>query len=277
MVPFLLTNEKNMPHPVSLRVTFIIAGLAHPAGFALAETPGQSLPMPLVADYQLGGGYTPSDGVTVVVRDSTATPAPGLFNICYVNGYQTQPGANWPAELLVPGPDGKPLADPNWPDEYLIDVATPEHRARNFDLVLPILQSCADKGFDAVEFDNLDSYTRSEGHMTLDHSIAFAKLLVEATHNLGLAAGQKNTAELGTKGRDEIGFDFAIAEECYRWNECAAYTDVYADQVIGIEYTDDLRGTFADACADPARPRSLILRDRMLVPSGHPDHVFDRC
>lgn len=259
------------------RLPLLLGALGLATGTANADTNRPSLPAQLIVDYQLGGDYPPPDGVTAVVRDSTATPAPGLFNICYINGYQTQPGATWPTALLVPGPDGKPLADAGWPDEYLLDVSTADHRTQNLRLLLPALQSCADKGFDAVEFDNLDSYTRSDGVLTLDHSIAFATLLVGAVHGMGLIAGQKNTSELGTTGRDVIGFDFAVAEECHRWDECAAYTDVYGDQVIGIEYTDDLRGSFADACADPARPRSLILRDRMLVPAGNPDYAFAHC
>lgn len=44
-------------------------------------------------DYQLGGAYTPPTGVRTVVRDRTAAPAPGLYNICYVNAYQAQPDA----------------------------------------------------------------------------------------------------------------------------------------------------------------------------------------
>ena len=45
--------------------------------------------------------------MTVVVRDSTDMPEPGLYSICYVNGFQTQPGAEWTVELLV---DGAPQA-----------------------------------------------------------------------------------------------------------------------------------------------------------------------
>jgi hypothetical protein len=216
--------------------------------------------------------------VTVVVRDSTAEPEAGYFNICYVNGFQTQPGVSWPRELLVPGADGKPLADPGWPDEFMLDTSTPEARAANLERVLPAIDMCAAKGFDAVEFDNLDSYTRSEGYLTLDDAIDFSTLLVGAARDRGLPAGQKNTAELGVLGRDVVGFSFAVAEECHRWDECAAYTDVYGpDQVLGIEYDDDLRGTFSDACADPGRPGSLILRDRMLLPEGGQGYVFDTC
>lgn len=236
------------------------------------------LPPGALADYQLGGGYAPPAGVTVVVRDSTDEPAPGLFSICYVNGFQTQPGVNWPADLLVRGPDGKPFADPDWPDEYLLDISTAAKRKDNLERLMPMIRACADKGFDAVEFDNLDSYTRSGGSLALADAVAFATLLVQAAAELGLPAGQKNTAELGRRGRDQVGFSFAVAEGCHRWDECATYTRVYgADQVLGIEYDGDLRGSFAEACDDPDRPASLILRDRDLAPKGAAGHVFQAC
>lgn len=235
------------------------------------------LPPGALADYQLGGAYPPSDGVTVVVRDSTDWPEPGYFNICYVNGFQTQPGADWPAELLVKGRDGLPLADPDWPDEFLLDIGSPGQRMANLARVMPALKACADKGFDAVEFDNLDSYTRSNGRLSKRDALDFARLLIMAATDLGLPAGQKNAAGLASSGR-RAGFSFAVVEECDRWSECAAYTWVYGRaQVIGIEYADNLRGTFAKACANPHRPGSLILRDRMLVPAGAPGHVFEAC
>lgn len=253
---------------VALALGAALPALADPA----------ALPKGALADYQLGGGYPPPAGVTVVVRDSTDQPAPGVFNICYVNGFQTQPGDDWPAALLVPGPDGAPLADPGWPDEFLLELSTPENRSANLDRLLPTLRACADKGFDAVEFDNLDSYTRSEGRLDLEDAVAFATELTKAAAALGLPAGQKNTSQLGRRGPDEIGFAFAVAEECHRWDECAAYTGVYGrDQVLGIEYADDLRGSFDDACADPDRPGSLVLRDRMLSEPGSADYVFKSC
>lgn len=245
------------------------------AGPAWAEGP---LPPGALADYQLGGGYPPAPGVTVVVRDATDLPEPGLFNICYVNGFQTQPRADWPADLLLQAPDGTPLADPDWPDEFLLDIGSDRAREANVQRLWTTLQRCADKGFDAVEFDNLDSYTRSGGRLNQGDALAFARLLVAAADALGLPAGQKNTAELGALGRDEAGFAFAVTEACHRWDECAAYTRVYGkDQVLGIEYADDLRGTFAEACADPDRPGSLILRDRLLTGPRHRDYLFDAC
>ncbi len=53
--------------------------------------------------------------------------------------------------------------DPSWTGEYLIDFSTAERRARAADWVAPMVQTCKDKGFDAVEFDECDSYTAGYG------------------------------------------------------------------------------------------------------------------
>lgn len=237
------------------------------------------LPLPpnAVADYQLGGSYTPPVKVNVVVRDSTELPANGLYNICYVNGFQTQPGASWPKNLLVRGADGTALADPNWPDEYLLNISSAHLRDLILDRLKATISTCAETGFDAVEFDNLDSYTRSKGALTVEDAVAFARLLVRAAHDNGLAAGQKNAPDLSDVGRSEIGFEFVVAEECHRFDECAAYTRTYGDQVIDIEYAGRLRGSFADVCADAQTPRDTVLRDLELSPPGHAQYAYDHC
>ena len=81
-----------------------------------------------VADYQLGGTYPPASTVQIVTRDRTERPAPGRYNICYVNAFQTQPGeltfwkSKHPSLLLRDG--GAPLIDENWPDEVILDIRT---------------------------------------------------------------------------------------------------------------------------------------------------------
>ena len=235
------------------------------------------MPSVIKADYQLGGEYTPAAGVNVVVRDSTGQPAPGLFNICYINGFQSQPESDWPKVLLLLDAKGKPIADENWPDEYLLDISTGAKREAILGRLVPVIAACAAKGFKAVEFDNLDSYTRSRGRLTLADAVAFAKMLVVATKSAGMAAGQKNAADLSQRGRSEIGFTFAVSEECHRWDECRAYTAVYGSQIINIEYSDDLRGTFEKVCADAETPKSTILRDRMLERKGGAGYIYRRC
>jgi hypothetical protein len=76
------------------------------------------------------------------------------------------------------------------------------------------------------------------------------------------------------RGRDEAGFDFAVAEECAQYDECAAYTAVYGTAVLDVEYTDE---GFAAACADPGRPASTIRRDRTLTTPDAPAYAFATC
>ncbi len=248
---------------------------------ASTALPSSAIALPpsgAVPDYQLGGAYDPSPGVGIVGRDRGAEPAPGVYSICYVNGFQTQPGEldAWPRELLLQR-DGEVVFDPDWPDEALIDTSSAAHREKIADTVIPWIEGCADAGFDAVEFDNLDSYSRSGGSLSLEDNLALAALLVDAAHAVGLAAGQKNAAEDAAMLHERADFDFAVAEECAAYEECSAYTAVYADHVIDIEYADELPRPFAEMCADDSSPDSMVLRDRDLVTPEDDAYAFETC
>ncbi|NQX26548.1 endo alpha-1,4 polygalactosaminidase [Microbacteriaceae bacterium VKM Ac-2854] len=248
-------------------------------GLTACSAAPTAFPADGVADYQLGGAYDPPAGVTIVERDSDAEPAEGRYSICYVNGFQSQPGQGeeWLDAGLVLLADGEAVIDENWPDEMLLDTSTPQARAAIAERIGAVIDSCAEKGFDAVEIDNLDSDTRSNGALTDEDNRALATLYVQRAHAAGLAIGQKNTADRAEEYADDPGFDFAVSEECFTFDECAAYTDAYGADVIDIEYTDDLRGDFADVCADPATPPISLLRDRELVPAEHPGYVYEHC
>ncbi|WP_235497272.1 endo alpha-1,4 polygalactosaminidase [Agreia sp. Leaf283] len=234
------------------------------------------------ADYQLGGSYDIDADVKIVTRDSTSEPAEGVYSICYVNGFQSQPGDDerWVVDnpdLVLRDDDGTAIIDPNWPDEFILDTSTPEKRQRISRMIGASIEACADQGFDAVEIDNLDTYSRSEGRLSIDDNLALAKLFADRAHGRAMAIGQKNSAELGDRGRSAANFDFAVTEECFRFEECGAYADVYGTAVIDIEYTDDLPVPFDEVCASDDRPATTILRDRDLVAKGEPEHVFEHC
>lgn len=227
------------------------------------------LPEPGAAfDYQIGGAYPPPAGVRAVSRDRAAKPAPGVYNICYVNAFQAQPDAEgwWQAhhpDLLLRDVGGTPVVDEDW-DEVLLDISTAAKRKRLVGIVGKWIDGCAEAGFQAVEADNLDSNERSDGLLTAGDNVAFGKLLAARAHAAGLAIGQKNAAELAGQGR-RAGFDFAVAEECGQYDECGAYADAYDDRVFDIEYRAD---GLAAACADWGERLSVILRDLDVVPAG---------
>jgi hypothetical protein len=232
-------------------------------------------------DYQLGGAYTPQSSVRIVDRDRTAAPAAGKYNICYVNGFQTQDSEAdfWTKQhpdLLVKNSSGNPIKDPDWP-EYILDTSTSAKRSALLGIVGPWIDGCALAGYQGLEIDNLDSYTRSAKKLTLQNNIDFATALVARAHSKGLAVGQKNTAELAATGKQKIGFDFAVTEECQRYNECSTYTDVYGDNVIEIEYTDYARSKYTAACAAQGKRISVILRDRDVVPPANKAYRYEAC
>lgn len=230
-------------------------------------------------DYQLGGAYPPPAGVGVVVRDRTEPPVPGAYNICYVNAFQTQPHRtgwwrrHYPGLLLRA--HGREVRDAAW-GETLLDTSTPRKRRAIARIVGRWIDRCAAAGFRAVEPDNLDSYARSRGRLTPVHNLRLAGLLARRAHRHGLAIAQKNAAELSGRAHRR-GLDFAVAEECAVWRECSAYTRVYGDHVLEIEYTDNGLPTYPAACRAAAGRRAVLLRDRDLVPAGRPGYAYRSC
>jgi hypothetical protein len=260
-----------------------------PAG-TLAAARWEPPPVDAGFDYQIGGDYRLARDVSVVSRDwFGGRDAPGdRYTICYVNAFQTQADergvdrpderSNWPRWLVLFSLG----ADPNWGGEYLIDLRSPAKRNAALRHVRPMVDRCAAKGFEAVEFDNLDSWTRFDGTPRADEvpfgrraAVAYAELLSDYAHRRGLAVGQKNTVELGRRtARQRIGFDFAIAEQCGRYRECRDYTAIYGNHVVDIEYG---RRGFRAACAAVGRRVSVVLRDVMVSTPRSPSYRRRAC
>jgi hypothetical protein len=276
-----VSSDRSRRGRFAVLIALALAGL----GYGVAPLPVASAAprLPVAGegfDYQLGAAYPPPAGVTVVERDRTAPPARLGYDICYVNGFQTQPDesaailADHP-ELVLHAAHG-PVADPGWPDEYLFDTSTPDRRAALAGLVRPWIEGCAAAGYDAVEFDNLDSYSRSAGLLDGDDNTAMAGEFARIAHAVGLAVAQKNSAELVEPMR-RAGFDFAVTESCAVYRECGTFTAGYP-AVFDVEYTDEL-GTedFASACRSADRAPTMILRDHDLVGPGQPGYTYQSC
>lgn len=249
------------------------------------------LPVDARFDYQIGGDYAPAAGVDVVTRDWFAGSLPtgdGAYAICYVNAFQTQPDdpdvdrpderSSWPADLVLT----ELGEDPNWGGEFLIDISTSTRRQAALAYLRPMIETCADKGFDAVEYDNLDSWTRFDdtplaGRVPFHRAdaVAFAELLVDAAHDRGLAAAQKNTLGLTREESiDTIGFDFAVAEQCGEFDECDRYRAVFGDRLIVVEYSE---AGFETACRTVGGSVSVVLRDQEVTTPGSPSYRFETC
>jgi Glycoside-hydrolase family GH114 len=255
----------------------------------LALAPVAPLPVDAGFDYQIGGDYPLPGGVSVVSRDwfsGQAAPAPA-YSICYVNAFQSQADesgverpderSNWPRKLLL----SRLGDDPNWGGEYLVDISTATKRRRAAARVGQMIERCARKGYQAVEYDNLDSWTRFDGTPLAArvpfgkrHALLYAKQLATRAHALGLAVGQKNTPGVTAAQARWVGFDFAIAEECARYHECGRYRRVHGLRVIAIEYR---RRDFRRACRTVGDDISVVLRDRLVRRPGSPGYIYDAC
>jgi len=124
-----------------------------------------------------------------------------------------------------------------WPDEKWLDIRV--------EGLKPILKKrmklAVQKNCDAIEVDNLDGYQMKEvksweNPLTKEDTIKFAKWLSKTAHDLGLSIGLKNVAGL----IDELSsyFDFAINEECVKYNECKRYSNFLKQgkAVFGVTY-----------------------------------------
>ncbi|MFE3030674.1 endo alpha-1,4 polygalactosaminidase [Streptomyces canus] len=225
-------------------------------------------------DYQIGGAYPPAAGVRVVSRSYDDAPAAGLYNICNINAFQVESDEerDWDADLLLRGGDGKKVRDTDW-DETVLDIRTAAKRERIAARLDTWIDTCAAKGYQAVEPDNYDSFTRFPSYLEAAQAEALMKRLVAHAHAKGLAVAQKNTAEL-VSDRASLGLDFAIVEECAEYDECGTFADAFDGHVLVVEYT---KKGLARACATWSSTLGVVRRDADVVPEGADGFLRETC
>ncbi|WP_030327199.1 endo alpha-1,4 polygalactosaminidase [Streptomyces sp. NRRL B-3229] len=121
-----------------------------------------------------------------------------------------------------------------WEGERWLDI-------RATDVLEPLmahrLDMCREKGFDAVEPDNMDGYKNRTGFpLTAADQLRYNRLIARLAHERGMAVGLKNDL-------DQIpalvgDFDFAVNEQCAQYDECADMKPfIKADKaVFHVEY-----------------------------------------
>lgn len=143
--------------------------------------------------------------------------AAGKTVICY---YSAGSYENWrsdagrfPKEALGRNLDG-------WPGEKWIDTRNKTVRA----IMKARMELAQQKGCEGVEPDNVDGFSNNTGFpLTAATQMDFNRYLAATARSLGLLIALKNTTDLASAlARD---FDFAVVEECYKYNECSAYTE----------------------------------------------------
>jgi len=173
--------------------------------------------------------YAPN-GVTLNTAAVAAVHAVGAHAVCYVDAGTWE---DWrPDAGLYPA---SVKGDSNgWPGERWLDI-------RATAVLLPIITArvakCAAAGFDAVDFDNVDGYENTTGFpLTATDQLTFNEDLAGIAHSYGLSVGLKNDTD--QLAQLESSFDFAINEQCARYDECDAYDGWTAagKAVVEVEY-----------------------------------------
>ncbi len=153
------------------------------------------------------------DAVESSAADVAALHRAGRKVICYVNvgAYEDfRPDKKrFPTVALGKALDG-------WPGERWLDV-------RRWEALEPILRDrfagCRQKGFDAVEPDNVDGFANQTGFpLTPDDQVTFNRRVADLAHRYGLAVALKNDVDQAASLAPW--FDFAVNEECAKYDEC---------------------------------------------------------
>lgn len=121
-----------------------------------------------------------------------------------------------------------------WPGERWLDI-------RNWRVLGPIMEArmdlCKEKGFDAVEADNVDGYSNRTGFpLTANDQLTYNRNLAIAAHARGLSIALKNDVDQVADLVND--FDFTINEQCFEYKECDALMPfIHAGKaVLNVEY-----------------------------------------
>jgi Glycoside-hydrolase family GH114 len=173
---------------------------------------GATLPAPDVYDI---------DGFENSAATVAALHAMGKKVICYVDAgvYETyRPDAD-KFKALSPRIWG--AADEGWAGSYWLDI-------RRISELAPIMQArfqmCKDKGFDAIEPDEITGWSNNSGFpLTYADQITYNRALAGWAHAIGMSIGLKGDIE---QAHDLVGdFDWTLNEQCYEYSECTTVSN----------------------------------------------------
>ena len=185
--------------------------------------------------------------------------AKGKWVICYINVGAWE---NWreDRELFPESILGMDYS--GWKGERWLDI-------RQIDLLKPIMDArfdlCRQKGFDAVEPDNIDGYTNETGFpLTYDDQLQYNLWLAEEAHARGLMIGLKNNPDQVDDLVDV--FDWAMTEDCFDQDWCEQMLAFVraGKPVFAAEYTDTGVDFNAACAAAEGVNFNLILKNREL-------------
>jgi hypothetical protein len=122
-----------------------------------------------------------------------------------------------------------------WPGEDYLNIA-------DTSVLEPLMakrfEMCKEKGFDAVEPDNMEDFEEKNTGFTITaaEQLTYDEWIAEEVHSLGMAVLQKN--DPGQTNELEPHFDGALTEQCNEYGECGSFQPYLAagKPVFNAEY-----------------------------------------
>jgi hypothetical protein len=199
------------------------AGVGSAAGEERAQSGWWKLPAHPTWYWQLTGNVNNAepaaiydiDGFENSATEVAALHAEGKHVVCYIDvgtAEDFRPDYSEFPKSVLGHSNG-------WPGERWLDI-------RQLSVLEPIMiarfHMCAEKGFDAVEPDNMEGYSNKSGFpLTASEQLTYNDWVAEEVHSLGMAVLQKNDVEQTPQLQSH--FDGALTEECNQFHECSDF------------------------------------------------------
>jgi hypothetical protein len=196
------------------------------------------------------------DGQDTSAATVRALHARGKILVCYISAGSLESyrpdAAQFPRKVVGKVLDG-------WPQERWLDI-------RQRSILVPLMNArvamCKAKGFDAMDFDNVDGYSNDTGFpLKAADQLNYDRALASLAHAAGMQAVLKNT--LGLIPRLVTSFDAAVNEQCVQYSECTAYRPFVRmhKPVWVLEY----KTSYAKACSVTKTERLHVQRKRVAL------------
>ena len=228
--------------------------LAPQAAFAAPHGhPARRLPAPIACEgcwhpslntswqWQLSGAVDTSLDVQMYDIDGFENGAgvvSGLHSdgrkvVCYISAGSWEnwrPDAGRFPESVKGAPNG-------WPGERWLDI---RRLGALGQIMRDRVKMCAKRGYDAVEFDNVDGFQNRTGFpLTGADQLRYNVFLANLAHKHAMSAVLKN--DVGQTSKLLPYFDIALNEQCFQYSECGklrAFVNA-GKPVFGVEYKLD--------------------------------------
>jgi hypothetical protein len=166
---------------------------------------------------QAGADAYDVDGFGTSAATVDQLHAAGHHTICYISAGTSE---NWRPDFGRFQASDQGSGVSGWAGENWLDTRSSNVRAI---MASRVQDQCAAKGFDAVEFDNVDGYDNGSGFpLTAATQIDYNTFLAQTAHASGLAAFLKNDVAQAQELAPQ--FDGAINEQCAQYGECGGYS-----------------------------------------------------